>query len=39
LVIVAALGNRVSIKKDKEGYITVDAIEPLGHEKYEVTVK
>jgi hypothetical protein len=39
LVIVAALGNRVSITKDKEGYITVDAIEPLGHEKYEVTVK
>ena len=39
LVLVAAVSNRVAVRKDKEGYIKVDTTKPLGYDKVEVTVK
>ncbi len=39
LVLIVALGSRVTFKKDKEGYIKVNWVNPVGYERYEVTAK
>jgi hypothetical protein len=39
LVILAAIRNRIQIEKDKEGYRRVIYKSPLGHKKFDITLK
>jgi hypothetical protein len=35
----AAIGNRISIKRDKDGYVKINTLKPLGYEKIDLTAK
>ncbi|MBI1879132.1 MAG: hypothetical protein HYR94_13080 [Chloroflexi bacterium] len=39
LVLVAAISNRIAVRRDKEGYTKMDITEPFGYDEIEVTVK
>jgi hypothetical protein len=39
LVVVAAVANRIAVRKDKEGYTKIDITKPMGYDKVDVTVK
>lgn len=39
LVVVAAVANRIAVRRDKDGFTKIDITKPMGYEKVDVTVK